>query len=250
MTFLSLCPLRSHQSLFARGCVLISPLDNCDRQRFGQVNDTVIADPVYTVPLLVNEGNHSFVSGTPLCYEIHGETGQTFNLISDECTSVNAFYESARNPAAGNVITSIGVVATDRTTTTTASVNVTEDGDCFTIVDGDQALPPGEYTLGVIRVRVDPGCVRISVPNCGRPDLVYWVRCKTLTLAFHDEAGRRTIEQVAIKFVVGRGLGLDPTAHGLIGELNLTSSFLDQSNYRAFDSEVPLCFMQLYNSLI
>ena len=199
-----------------------SLIDDCDSVMGtgdgDSVNDTVIADPVYTVPLLVSGGNHSFVSGTPLCYEIHGEADQTFNLVSDECTSVNAFYESAHNPAAGNVITSIGVVATDRTTTTTASVNVTEDGDCFTVVDGDQALPPGEYTLGVIRVRVDPGCVRITVPNCGGQELVYWVRCRIRSLSFDDESGSQMIDQEMIKFVVGRGLGLNPSSHGLIGE--------------------------------
>ena len=50
---------------------------------------------------------------------------------------------------------------------------------------------------------------------------VYWVRCKLTTLFFTDETGRKTIEQRAIKFVVGRGLGLNPTSHGFLGELTL-----------------------------
>ena len=196
-----------------------SHLDSRDcRQIIEQkkVNDTVIADPVYTVPLYVRDGNHSFAPCTPLCYEIHGQANRVFNLISDECTSVNAYYQSAHSADAGNVITSIGIVATDGVVRTTVSVNVTSEGECFTVVDGDQALPPGEFTLGVASIRVDPGCVMITVPNCDRQGLMFWVRCRVRTLSF--DHGRQSIDQEMIKFVVGRGLGLNQGSHGLIGE--------------------------------
>ena len=195
-------------------------LDNCpDTQiRNMKVNDTVIADPVYTVPLYVRGGVHSFTPGTPLCYEIHGQANRVFNLISDECTSVNAYYQSAHSPDAGNVITSIGIVATNGVVRTTVCVNVTSEGECSTVVNSGQPLSRGVFTRGVAVITVDPGCVMITVPNCGEDveNLMFWVRCRVRTLSF--DHGRQSVDQEMIKFVVGRGLGLNEGSHGLIGE--------------------------------
>ena len=63
-----------------------------------RVNDTIIGDPLYEVPVIINgEGNTM-----SLCYEIHGEPREHFNLISDTCVSVNALYSSMINPSNGN----------------------------------------------------------------------------------------------------------------------------------------------------
>ena len=55
-----------------------------------RVNDTIIGDPLYEVPVIIDEENNT----VSLCYEVHGEPGEHFNLISDTCVSVNALYSS------------------------------------------------------------------------------------------------------------------------------------------------------------
>ena len=61
-------------------------LRQIERPQCGLIrNDTVIGDPLYTVPVFGTQERH-------LCYEIHGRPMRYFNLISDSCVSVNAHY--------------------------------------------------------------------------------------------------------------------------------------------------------------
>ena len=50
-------------------------------------NDSVIGDPLFTVPVHTENGERR-----TLCFEVHGESNRTFNLISDTCLNVNAHY--------------------------------------------------------------------------------------------------------------------------------------------------------------
>ena len=50
-------------------------------------NDTVVGDPLFTVPITV--------MGTSLCFEVQGLANRIFNLVSDVCTTVNAHYTIA-----------------------------------------------------------------------------------------------------------------------------------------------------------
>ena len=75
-------------------------------------DDLIIGDPLFTVPLY--DQNGTTVSPPSLCYEIHGSTGQTFNLVSDRCTSVNALYSAFSIPDNGNIVSAIGVRAVNR----------------------------------------------------------------------------------------------------------------------------------------
>lgn len=62
------------------------------------VDDTLVGDPLYAVPLNVVQGledltnTRNVLDSLHLCYEIHGISNQHFNLISDECINVNALY--------------------------------------------------------------------------------------------------------------------------------------------------------------
>ena len=80
-------------------------------------NDTVIGDPLFTVPLNMENGFDRLpalakqLDGLPnLCYEIHGEHNQYFSLVSDTCTTVNAHYNASSSPdlRGWNVISTIG----------------------------------------------------------------------------------------------------------------------------------------------
>ena len=147
-----------------------------------------------------------------MCYEVHGQSDTFFNLISDNCVSVNAYYVAAENPQK-NVIKEIGVVATDRANRCHyVNVSVTENGTCEAIVDWEELVNSSAVIHGVaVKHRIK--LVRIDAPNCGLGSeyLVMWVHCQKLMV--------RTMPQTMIKFTINRGLCQRPSAHGLIGKM-------------------------------
>ena len=160
----------------------------------GQVtNDTVIGDPLFTVPINSD--------GRSLCFEIHGEPNRIFNLVSDQCTSINANYTAMNIPENGNVISQIGIRA------------VPSAGECKNVrveLQGCRAFIGSAEVIGIrnednVAVRRMRNRVRISVPNCDNLNLVMWVMCQNIS------------GQPMIRFVITRGLNLRPTSHGLLG---------------------------------
>ena len=175
-------------------------------------NDTVIGDPLYEVPLNTIS-NSTFPVTTSLCYEIHGEAGKIFNLVSDGCVQVNANYSAMDIPDNGNIISQIGVFAYD---TAGGCINILVDvNDCIPVVNGvAYSGDPGYNTNGVTARRRN-GRARISVPNCATAlfdNLVFWVTCQ-------DIEGQKMI-----KFQVVRGNQLIPDSHGLLGMYVVTLS--------------------------
>ena len=149
--------------------------------------------------MIIDEENNT----VSLCYEVHGERGEYFNLISDTCVSVNALYSSMTDPSNGNIISKIGVLAED---TNGVCQEIEADlNNCTARVNGTVVTM---YNQDGIRVRRRTNRIRISVPNCESTDLVMWVTCEVQG------------EQSMIKFVVARGFNLRPTSHGLIGKSN------------------------------
>ena len=148
-----------------------------------------------------------------MCYEVQGQSDTFFNLISDNCVSVNAHYVAAEEPKE-SVIKAIGVVGTDRANSCHyVSVSVTENGTCAAMVDGEELVNNSSDMYG-IAVKHRNELVRIDAPNCGqRSDrLVMWVHCQKLLV--------RNVPQTMIKFIINRGLCQRPSAHGLIGKLH------------------------------
>ena len=87
-------------------CMLRYTLFVTDRK-----NDTVRGDPLFSIPLPSKYTDHTELQSIQLCFEIHGEAGKHYNLISDACTSVSAQYKQGENDAGLNVISNIGVKA-------------------------------------------------------------------------------------------------------------------------------------------
>ena len=164
------------------------------------VNDTVVADPLFTAPVM---------GGSQFCYEIHGKADTIFNLVSDRCTLVNARYIPMNVAENGNIIGAIGIRAAD------------SDGNCHNIevrLSGPGSSSPmevlvdGAVVSGVtqtdgVRIRAYSDRIRISVPNCELVDLVMWV--------MHMEIGGQDM----LKYVIMRGCNLAPTSHGLVGKI-------------------------------
>ena len=181
------------------------------------VNDTIIGDPLFTVPILVDESQLAAigVDSLQLCYEIHGEASQWFNLVTDKCASVNALY-SSRTPNL-NVITKVGVKAVDR-----------NDGCVRILVDIDQCsasvnnISLEMYSMNEVSMKKYSNRVRISVPNCNDLTLVMWVICQQHIMQDPDDPGT-DIDVRLLKFVVMRGLNFQHReAHGLLGKFGLT----------------------------
>ena len=178
------------------------------------VNDTVIGDPLFTVPIYVPEDQLDAMNLSQLflCYEIHGVSDQWFNLVTDECTSVNARYGMFNQDL--NVIDEIGVRAVD---TADQCVNIRVDvGNCTADVNDAALDVMGRYSMNGVSVRRYRNRVRISVPNCNDLTLVMWVFCETRTL--QDPFDGSEVTGDMIKFVVMRGLNTgNRPSHGLLG---------------------------------
>ncbi len=165
-------------------------------------NDTIIGDPLYSASL-------TKLNGGPdnLCYEVRGSDSQNYNLISDECVSVNALYQAMDIPEFGNIMGTIGVRAATNDQRC-YNIRVEREG-CRALVSGGVAEPAvieSTFASGGISVRRYPNRVRISAPNCDQVTLVMWVRCVTRE------------GQDMLDFAVSRGANLRPTSHGLLGE--------------------------------
>ena len=186
------------------------------------VNDSVIGDPLMTVPLhLSNTSVFENIELTEnevvnLCYEIHGRSGEYFNLVSDSCVSVNAHYTRAHLLLGYNIIDEITVRA------------VGLDGVCKNItvrISGCQASVDdtflnSTYSSAGISVRLYKNRIRISAPNCQDLDLVMWVFCEQSVLRGFPEQGEMNIavDVEMLHFVIARGFNIRETAHGLLGK--------------------------------
>ena len=195
-----------------------------------------------TVPVDVTEEqlqNLSTVMGRPvdqlsLCFEVHGQPNRWFNLVSDECTTVNALYSALSSRL--NVIDEIAVRTVD-SSGQCVNISVGVGDNCSAVVDG---VASPSFSRGGVRVRSYPNGgsvgaagrrVRISVPNCNDLTLVMWVLCEEREFELVEGAGEeeetRTVERTAIKFIVMRGLNYgNRRAHGILGESLLWCLFV------------------------
>lgn len=180
------------------------------------MNDTISGDPVLTVPIFVSDEQLQGISAEQLslCYEVHGKSNEWFNLVSDECTSVNARYVGLSERL--NVIDDI-TVRTINDQDQCVNISVSIDG-CRAEVDGTEI---NRYSMAGVDIRSYANRVRISVPNCNDITLVMWVLCQEQEF----DNGTRN----AIKLVVMRGLNYgNRLAHGLLGKVRILSILLFQ----------------------
>ena len=179
----------------------------------GRVNDTLVGDPLLTVPLPADSIQGMDVSDASLCYEVYGRDDTFFNLLSDGCVSVNAHYTRVNSYL--NVVDMIAIRAVDEVGLC-RNLKVELNG-CAASVDG---MPlTSTYRSNGIFVRPYPNRVRISVPNCNETStLIMWTICQNnmLTDPFDPEV-QFSVQMV--KFVIARGFNLNASSHGIIGQL-------------------------------
>lgn len=161
-------------------------------------NDTVIADPLFTVP--INSDNQD----RNLCFEVHGRSDTSFNLISDKCVSVNALYSAIGDL---NIVSAVGVRAEGNDG---VCRNIQVDLSGCTVSTGMGAMAElgaseSFFMAGISARKTRTDRVRISVPNCEYVNLVLWVICE-----------REPMDM--IRFQIARGVNLASTSHGLLGK--------------------------------
>ncbi len=178
------------------------------------VNDTVTGDPVMTVPILVSDDQLSAIDdgsakSLSLCYEVHGINNTWFNMITDQCTTVNARYSSSTPEL--NIINEVGIRAIDDNNNC-VGIEVKVQ-DCGVTVNGASLAVMDRYSVAGVSVRRYGNRVRVSVPNCADLTLVMWMICRETHFP-HD-----TITAKLINFVVMRGLNHGRKAHGILGKV-------------------------------
>ena len=166
-------------------------------------NDSVILESLHTVRINTSLDDAPDI----LCYQVSGRANQAFNLVSDLCVNVNAYYSPMNRPVLGNIMSEIGVrAATDDNRC--YNIRVARD-QCQAFVQGPDSVEVllGEnMMIGGLSVRLYSDRVRISAPNCRQVTLVMWIIC--------DTSGKQDF----LHFVISRGINLRPTSHGLLGK--------------------------------
>lgn len=164
---------------------------------------------MFIVPLSLTSDSHSFEEPPSLCFEIHGSSGTTFNLVSDTCTSVNALYRTSSVNEDLNFISEIGVKAVDMNGNC-VTVRVPVSNNCLPEITsgGSDVAPTPRFDSAGITVRRSGSAVRVSVLNCASSRLVMWIKCRNIS------------NQPQLRFDITRGLNLNPTSHGLLGEFH------------------------------
>ena len=172
-------------------------------------NDTIIGDPLFTVPLDIPTTTISglITGATPhLCFEVHGERETIFNLISDRCTSVNALFTAMTPPNIGNIINTVTIKTVDYRGNC-IEIEVSLGAQCMPVVQDSngEIVTSSRYNRHGVSVRRHTHGVRVAVPNCENTPLVMWILCQEIR------------NESMIKFVISRGVNLRPTSHGLLG---------------------------------
>ena len=184
-----------------------------------EVNDSVIADPQYTVAIPSTDGYS-------LCYEVHGDSNQYFNLISDTCVSANAYYTEMPLNSRRNRMSSVGIRASSGGLEGCVEVQIDLEG-CRAAVGGREVN--GSVTIGMVRVRRIRNLWRVFVPNCDLPGMVMWVTCMSNRL----------------RFDVRRGANLRPSSHGLLGTYTTDQRFSMHAKLFPF----TLCVVQVSSGM-
>ena len=169
--------------------------------------DTVIihGDPLYEVPVTHTPPGMDPTT-TSLCFQVHGESGNYYNLISDDCIQVNVLYGAMKEPEDGNIVKEIGILV--HNTGNNCTEIKLQANRCVPVINGVSF--DGSYNEdGIIVDGIGKRNFEVTVPNCKATqgdDLTFIISCY------------RVNKQKLIRFDVSRGGGIKPGAHGLIGK--------------------------------
>ena len=181
------------------------------------MGDRVGDDMVFSVVLDISPVEVGVTEQTvALCYQVHGEDGKFYNLVSDECVSVNAHVTRPFPEINSHVIDEISVRATG---TNGSCYDILVSRENCSVSVNRESIPINTYFKeGNVSLHNDrriarlPNVIRISVPNCGRA-LVDTISIKCTEYAIRDAPAPTEV----LEFTATRGLSPIEAAHGLVG---------------------------------
>ncbi len=169
----------------------------------------VTGDPLFAVPLLLSSEDLVQFGAKEvfLCYKVHDDNQQYFNLVTDQCLSVNALFTAVAPKI--DVITRVGIRAIDSNGECVSIV--VEQDQCSVSIDGMQIIDT--FSNADILVERSESEVFINVPNCGENPAIR-LRCLSRNL------GESQADLINLIIMRGQGIG-GRRAHGLIGNVLL-----------------------------
>ena len=149
----------------------------------GLHNDTVRGDPLFSIPLPSEYITDFKLKSVQLCFEVHGQSGNHYNLISDKCTSVTALYSAGVVNTEMNVITKIGV-RTQGTNGTCHSVKVDLD-NCSASLDGAYLNQSSSVSADGVKLSARRNRIWVSTPDCeASRSIALWVACEEYFVSY------------------------------------------------------------------
>ena len=139
--------------------------------------------------------------------EVQGRTGYIYNLMQDQCVTVNSLYNKSDDTDKFNVITAIAILA-EGTSGECHRVKV-KRGQCQVYVDGFPFNGTFDEDGILVKTGSHGDVVSVVVPNCqerGHPGFMFQISC---TQAESKEA--LELEALYVD-------GLLSTSHGLLGK--------------------------------
>ena len=117
-----------------------------------------------------------------MCYEVHGYAGKYFNLVSDRCLSVNAWFTQLPNNNRINRMSEIGLLAmNDNNECLEIKIDV---NNCTGTLGGTEIT--SNYNSNGVTIRSYVRRWRVSVPNCHPMQAVMYVYYDAMDmLRFH-----------------------------------------------------------------
>ena len=179
-----------------------------------QVSDIVVADPLFFVPVHPQHGSPlGHLVG--LCYQVHGESDCYYNLLTSNCTSVNARWTAATDTL--NIITQVAVrVISMESSCHSILIDLEE---CGVTIDGVGPSTDNGTLLDVgdVVVRRMNDWVLVTIPNCMEPRLFLRVDCERRNIFNTETDSYEMIRMIKLNITRTRS-ATRVIAHGLIGK--------------------------------
>lgn len=184
----------------------------------GNIVDTIVGDPLYSVSIDANEAAPS-----TLCYEIHGSSNVLLNLVSDRCFSINAHYEEVANASGRNIIDELAIRTGDLTGSC-IDIFVSSQDDCRAVFvrrgTGFERVNTTFYLRGVQVTFIDEAAIEILLPcvNASGGGIKVILQCPMDH--YYDTVSRQTydIKRLWVEFQRNSTFERDTGApHGLVG---------------------------------
>ena len=175
-------------------------------------DSNIRADPMFTVPL------SGHINMPSLCYEVYGMADKYFNILSDQCVSVNAHYSEVKKVGHGatrplHIIDEIAIRAVDNITSQCIDVVIElNNHQCLVSVNG-ALLRHGHFSKGDMHISYSLTRAVVSISNCENGKIVFAVQYKRLPTNF-------------LELEIENGQGITLSSHGLVGMYSFYSLWL------------------------